>query len=98
MELLDEQKNDADILLLLTAQQNLMQFLNWAMTELYPYGKFNNSSASDAEHYHPGMYLWKKLNFSGRLEPPMYVEEPHYVIVRREYDPNEDLKKGKKNY
>ncbi|XP_058975336.1 uncharacterized protein LOC131801167 [Musca domestica] len=39
MELLDEQKTDADILLLLTAQQNLMQFLNWAMTELYPYGK-----------------------------------------------------------
>ncbi|XP_013110335.2 uncharacterized protein LOC106089109 [Stomoxys calcitrans] len=86
--------NNDDILLLLTAEQNLVQFLNWAMHELYPFEKFANVSEHGADHYHPGMFSWKKLNLSGRLEPPMYVEEPHYVIVRREYDADDDLKRG----
>lgn len=83
-----------DILLLLTAEQKLVQFLNWAMTELYPLGRFANDTGNGADYYHPAMYLWKKYNLSGLIEPPIYVEEPHYVIVRREYDPDEDLKKG----
>ncbi|XP_037812297.1 signal transducer and activator of transcription B isoform X2 [Lucilia sericata] len=49
-----------DIILLLTAEQNLIQFLSWALNELYPY------------------------------EPPLLVDEPRYVIVRREYDQSDD--------
>ncbi|KAM7363956.1 natalisin isoform 2-T2 [Cochliomyia hominivorax] len=30
--------NDDDIVLLLTAEQNLVKFLSWALAELYPYG------------------------------------------------------------
>lgn len=90
--------NDDDIVMLLTAEQNLIQFLSWALAELYPYGKFSNRTDNDeADYYHPGMYMWKKLNLSGRLEPPLLVEEPKYVIVRREYDQSDDndYKRGK---
>ncbi|XP_046804957.1 probable serine/threonine-protein kinase irlF isoform X1 [Lucilia cuprina] len=79
-----------DIILLLTAEQNLIQFLSWALNELYSYGKFSNITDNGADSYHPGMYMWKKLNLSGRLEPPLLVDEPRYVIVRREYDQSDD--------
>ncbi|KAM7363955.1 natalisin isoform 1-T1 [Cochliomyia hominivorax] len=83
--------NDDDIVLLLTAEQNLVKFLSWALAELYPYGKFaNRTDTPGAEFYHPGMYMWKKLNLSGRIEPPLLVDEPKYIITRREYDPNDD--------
>lgn len=84
--------------MLLTAEQNLIKFLSWALGELYPYGKFSNKTDNEgADSYHPGMYMWKKLNLSGRLEPPLLVEEPKYVIVRREFDQidDNDYKRGK---
>ncbi|XP_065354429.1 hybrid signal transduction histidine kinase L [Calliphora vicina] len=90
--------DDDDILLLLTAEQNLIRFLSWALRELYPYGKFTNVTANGADSYDPGTYMWKKLNLSGRLEPPLLVDEPRYVIVRREYDQSDedenDYKRG----
>ncbi|XP_067619352.1 uncharacterized protein natalisin [Eurosta solidaginis] len=89
----DNEDNNAsnDILVLLSGEQDVMKFLSWAMRHLYPYQHFANLSGGSAEYYHPGMYNWKKLNLSGRLEPPILVEEPHYVIVRRE-PLDEDMK------
>lgn len=84
-QLLNNINND-DIVLLLTAEQNLIKFLSWALSELYPFGKFANATTGDddsADFYHPGMYMWKKLNLSGRLQPPLLIEEPQYVIVRK---------------
>lgn len=26
--------------------------------------------------------IWSNLNLSGQLEWPLYVEEPHYVLIR----------------
>ncbi|XP_036234257.2 uncharacterized protein natalisin isoform X2 [Bactrocera oleae] len=74
-----------DILMLLSGEQDVMKFLSWAMEQLYPYQHFVRLNGSErAEYYHPGMFNWKKLNLSGHLEPPLMVEEPQYVIVRRE--------------
>ncbi|EDW81585.2 uncharacterized protein Dwil_GK10944 [Drosophila willistoni] len=81
----DEDESSNDVFMLLTGEQDLIKFLNWAMQRLYPYERFGgNLSESAAEFYHPGMFLWKKLNLSGHLEPPLIVDEPHYVLVRRE--------------
>ncbi|XP_050317801.1 uncharacterized protein LOC126751521 isoform X1 [Bactrocera neohumeralis] len=82
----DEDNNASnDILLLLSGEQDVMKFLSWAMQQLYPYQHFPQLNGSEgAEYYYPGMFNWKKLNLSGHLEPPLVVEEPHYVIVRRE--------------
>lgn len=74
-----------DILMLLSGEQDVIKFLSWAMEQLYPYQHFAQRNGSGhAESYYPGMFNWKKLNLSGHLEPPLVVEEPHYVIVRRE--------------
>ncbi|XP_053969865.1 uncharacterized protein LOC128871804 [Anastrepha ludens] len=91
----DEDTNAAnDILMLLNGEQDVMKFLSWAMQQLYPYQHFANKSGNGgAEYYHPGMFNWKKFNLSGHLEPPLLVEEPHYVIVRRE-QLEEDLQPG----
>ncbi|XP_020714015.1 uncharacterized protein LOC105664782 [Ceratitis capitata] len=92
----DEDNNaDNDILMLLNGEQDVMKFLSWAMQQLYTYqhlAQLSNGSGR-AESYHPGMFNWKKLNLSGHLEPPLSVEEPQYVIVRRE-QLDEDLTSG----
>ena len=98
-QLLNNINND-DIVLLLTGEQNLIKFLSWALSELYPFGKLTNDTASadSADFYHPGMYMWKKLNLSGRLQPPLLIEEPQYVIVRKDltaYD--EDNEENEEN-
>jgi len=31
-----------------------------------------------------GMQIWNSVNLSGKRERPLYVDEPQYVIVRRE--------------
>ncbi|XP_028896120.2 uncharacterized protein LOC114804018 isoform X2 [Zeugodacus cucurbitae] len=83
----DDEDNNAgnDILMLLSGEQDVMKFLSWAMEQLYPHQHFAQLNGSrQAEYYHPGMFNWKKLNLSGHLEPPLMVEEPNYVIVRRE--------------
>ncbi|BFF92906.1 uncharacterized protein DMAD_10856 [Drosophila madeirensis] len=81
----EEQTNSNEVFMLLTGEQDLIKFLRWAMQLLYPYERpEGNRSESAAEHYHPGMFLWKKLNLSGHLEPPLIVDEPQFVLVRRE--------------
>ncbi|SPP80274.1 uncharacterized protein LOC117583803 [Drosophila guanche] len=81
----EEQTNSNEVFMLLTGEQDLIKFLHWAMQLLYPYERpEGNRSESAAEHYHPGMFLWKKLNLSGHLEPPLIVDEPQFVLVRRE--------------
>ncbi|XP_034663893.1 uncharacterized protein LOC117898532 [Drosophila subobscura] len=81
----DEQTSSNEVFMLLTGEQDLIKFLHWAMQLLYPYERpEGNRSESAAEHYHPGMFLWKKLNLSGHLEPPLIVDEPQFVLVRRE--------------
>ncbi|XP_017046835.1 uncharacterized protein LOC108091949 [Drosophila ficusphila] len=80
----DEQNNN-EVFMLLTGEQDLIKFLHWAMQLLYPIQRpFANLSEGAAENYYPGMFLWKKLNLSGHLEPPLIVDEPQYVLVRRE--------------
>lgn len=86
----DEDDNVADepsneVFMLLTGEQDLIKFLHWAMQLLYPVQRApGNLSDGAAENYYPGMFLWKKLNLSGHLEPPLIVDEPQYVLVRRE--------------
>ncbi|XP_017100157.2 uncharacterized protein natalisin [Drosophila bipectinata] len=88
----DDDDEDADaednneVFMLLTGEQDLIKFLHWAMQLLYPYQQRPPGNLSDgaAENYYPGMFLWKKLNLSGHLEPPLIVDEPQYVLVRRE--------------
>ncbi|XP_026851234.1 uncharacterized protein LOC6588522 [Drosophila persimilis] len=81
----EEEKSSNEVFMLLTGEQDLIKFLHWAMKLLYPFERpEGNRSDSPAEHYHPGMFLWKKLNLSGHLEPPLIVDEPQFVLVRRE--------------
>ncbi|XP_017076687.2 LOW QUALITY PROTEIN: uncharacterized protein LOC108111666 [Drosophila eugracilis] len=81
----DEEQSNNEVFMLLTGEQDLIKFLHWAMQLLYPIQRpFGNLSDGAAENYHPGMFLWKKLNLSGHLEPPLIVDEPQYVLVRRE--------------
>lgn len=82
----EEGENNNEVFMLLTGEQDLIKFLHWAMQLLYPYQQRPTSNRSDgaAENYYPGMFLWKKLNLSGHLEPPLIVDEPQYVLVRRE--------------
>ncbi|KAL7728146.1 hypothetical protein ACLKA6_002279 [Drosophila palustris] len=90
-----------EVFLLLTGEQDLVKFLHWAMQLLYPHQQSDAKlDANDADFYHPGMFIWKKLNFSGHLEPPLIVDEPRYVLVRREkqnsdvsYQLGDELKK-----
>lgn len=87
-------RND-DVVLLLTAEQNLMQFLRWALSELYPYEwKLPDESDNGTNYYHSGKLGWDKLSLLGRLEPPLLVQEPHYVQVRRKFDRSDDYKRG----
>ncbi|XP_030371562.1 uncharacterized protein LOC115621876 [Scaptodrosophila lebanonensis] len=80
----DEDINN-EVLMLLHGEQDLIKFLHWAMKLLYPFQvPGGNLSESAADYYHPGMFIWKKLKLSGHLEPPLIVDEPRYVIVRRE--------------
>ncbi|XP_041452370.1 uncharacterized protein LOC111066525 [Drosophila obscura] len=80
-----EESNGNEVFMLLTGEQDLIKFLHWAMQLLYPFERpEGNRSESAAENYHPGMFLWKKLNLSGNLEPPLIVDEPQFVLVRRE--------------
>ncbi|EDV91513.1 GH17482 [Drosophila grimshawi] len=80
-----------EVFMLLTGEQDLAKFLHWAMVQLYPHQHPNdNLSASAAEFYHPGMFIWKTFNFSGHLEPPLIVDEPQYVLVRREKQDQKD--------
>jgi len=81
----DEEQGNNEVFMLLTGEQDLIKFLHWAMQLLYPLQRpLGNLSDGAAETYHPGMFLWKKLNLSGHLEPPLIVDEPQYVLVRRE--------------
>ncbi|XP_043652021.1 uncharacterized protein LOC122619268 isoform X1 [Drosophila teissieri] len=81
----DEEQSNNEVYMLLTGEQDLMKFLHWAMQLLYPIQRpSGNLSDGAAENYYPGMFLWKKLNLSGHLEPPLIVDEPQYVLVRRE--------------
>ncbi|EDV48885.2 uncharacterized protein Dere_GG16855 [Drosophila erecta] len=81
----DEEQNNNEVFMLLTGEQDLMKFLHWAMQLLYPIQRpLGNLSDGAAENYYPGMFLWRKLNLSGHLEPPLIVDEPQYVLVRRE--------------
>lgn len=82
---LNARDRNNEVFMLLTGEQDLAKFLHWAMQLLYP-SQFpaEGQGGSAAEFYHPGMYIWKKYNLSGHLEPPLIVEEPHYVLVRRE--------------
>ena len=98
LELLRENPNMSsnDVFMYLTGEHDIIRFLNWALSQLYPYEKFNLTKGGlDAEYYHPGMYIWKKLNLSGQIEPPMLIEEPHYIIVRKDHHLQEQLKTGK---
>ncbi|XP_060649608.1 uncharacterized protein LOC132786898 [Drosophila nasuta] len=87
-----------EVFLLLTGEQDLVKFLHWAMQLLYPHQHGANGGkldANSADFYHPGMFIWKKLNFSGHLEPPLIVDEPRYVLVRREkQNPKEGYQLG----
>ncbi|GBP08268.1 hypothetical protein EVAR_70857_1 [Eumeta japonica] len=69
-----------------------MQFLRWALSELYPSDKLTSAVANATSYNHPSMYTWNRLNLSGRLEPPLLVQEPHYVQVSRDND--YDYKRG----
>ncbi|XP_017002501.2 uncharacterized protein natalisin [Drosophila takahashii] len=95
----DEEQSNNEVFMLLTGEQDLIKFLHWAMQLLYPIQRpLGNLSDGAAENYHPGMFLWKKLNLSGHLEPPLIVDEPQYVLVRREklfdgYQLGEDVSK-----
>ncbi|XP_033167173.1 uncharacterized protein LOC117145576 isoform X1 [Drosophila mauritiana] len=95
----DEEQSNNEVFMLLTGEQDLMKFLHWAMQLLYPIERpLGNLSDGAAENYYPGMFLWKKLNLSGHLEPPLIVDEPQYVLVRREklfdgYQFGEDMSK-----
>ncbi|XP_070143312.1 uncharacterized protein natalisin isoform X2 [Drosophila kikkawai] len=81
----DEDENSNEVFMLLTGEQDLIKFLHWAMQLLYPIQRApGNLSDGAAENYYPGMFLWKKLNLSGHLERPLIVDEPQYVLVRRE--------------
>lgn len=81
-----------EVFLLLTGEQDIVKFLHWAMQLLYPHQNSDvKFDANDADFYHPGMFIWKKLNFSGHLEPPLIVDEPRYVLVRREDQNSEDI-------
>ncbi|XP_034487733.1 uncharacterized protein LOC117791909 [Drosophila innubila] len=80
-----------EVFLLLTGEQDLVKFLHWAMQLLYPQQHTDAKlDENAADFYHPGMFIWKKLNFSGHLEPPLIVDEPRYVLVRREKQNSED--------
>ncbi|XP_044314364.1 uncharacterized protein LOC108046386 isoform X2 [Drosophila rhopaloa] len=84
-EVADEDQSNNEVFMLLTGEQDLIKFLHWAMQLLYPIqSNMGNLSDGAAENYYPGMFLWKKLNLSGHLEPPLIVDEPQYVLVRRE--------------
>ncbi|XP_032294786.1 uncharacterized protein natalisin [Drosophila virilis] len=84
--------NNNEVFMLLTGEQDLVKFLHWAMQLLYPHQHpIDDLNGSAADFYHPGMFIWKKFNFSGHLEPPLIVDEPHYVLVRRE---KQNLKHG----
>ncbi|XP_016949966.1 uncharacterized protein LOC108024522 [Drosophila biarmipes] len=81
----DEEQRNNEVFMLLTGEQDLIKFLHWAMQLLYPLQRpLGNLSDGAADTYYPGMFLWKKLNLSGHLEPPLIVDEPQYVLVRRE--------------
>ncbi|XP_052834771.1 uncharacterized protein LOC128251702 isoform X2 [Drosophila gunungcola] len=81
----DEDQSNNEVFMLLTGEQDLIKFLHWAMQLLYPIqSPSGNLSDGAADNYYPGMFLWKKLNLSGHLEPPLIVDEPQYVLVRRE--------------
>jgi len=92
MDSMDGLKNgNNEVFLLLTGEQDLVRFLHWAMQQLYPQQHSDiKLDANAADFYHPGMFIWKKLNFSGHLEPPLIVDEPRYVLVRREKQNSED--------
>lgn len=81
-----------EVFMLLTGEQDLVKFLHWAMQLLYPHAQ--HAGPTGADFYHPGMFIWKKLNFSGHLEPPLIVDEPRYILVRREQNSKEDYKLG----
>ncbi|XP_055849607.1 uncharacterized protein LOC129914403 [Episyrphus balteatus] len=70
-------QNDDDILLHLSGDKDLYKFLEWTMEQL---GSVNSYNASGS--YYTGLNMWKK----GRRELPLYVEEPKYIVVRREPD------------
>lgn len=89
---LNLKNNNNEVFMLLTGEQDLVKFLHWAMQLLYPHQHpIDDLNGSAADFYHPGMFIWKKFNFSGHLEPPLIVDEPHYVLVRRE---KQNLKHG----
>lgn len=87
--------NNNEVFMLLTGEQDLVKFLHWAMQLLYPHTQ-HAAGASGADFYHPSMFIWKKLNFSGHLEPPLIVDEPRYILVRREQNSKDDYKLGGK--
>ncbi|ALC46596.1 CG34388 [Drosophila busckii] len=77
--------NNHEIFMLLTGEQDIVRFLHWAMKQMYSYKPSGfGLNPHSADFYHPGMFMWKKLNLSGHLEPPLIVDEPQYILVRRE--------------
>lgn len=84
--------NNNEVFMLLTGEQDLVKFLHWAMQLLYPHAQ--HVGPGGADFYHPGMFIWKKLNLSGHLEPPLIVDEPRYILVRREQNSKDDYKLG----
>ncbi|EDW24214.1 GL23508 [Drosophila persimilis] len=75
----EEEKSSNEVFMLLTGEQDLIKFLHWAMKLLAT----EASSDSPADTIIRDV-LWKKLNLSGHLEPPLIVDEPQFVLVRRE--------------
>uniref|UniRef100_A0A1A9VGH4 Uncharacterized protein n=1 Tax=Glossina austeni TaxID=7395 RepID=A0A1A9VGH4_GLOAU len=78
-------RSNDDIFLLLNAENSLIKFLTWALLQMYRTRDILDlNDLTSADNYDPTMFLWKKLNSSGQLEPPLMVDEPYYVIVRRQ--------------
>ncbi|KAL9898547.1 natalisin isoform 1-T1 [Glossina fuscipes fuscipes] len=78
-------RSNDDIFLLLNAESSLIKFLTWALLQMYrTRDLLDLNDLTSADNYDPTMFLWKKLNSSGQVEPPLIVDEPYYVIVRRQ--------------
>uniref|UniRef100_A0A1B0B8D0 Uncharacterized protein n=1 Tax=Glossina palpalis gambiensis TaxID=67801 RepID=A0A1B0B8D0_9MUSC len=81
----ESMRSNDDIFLLLNAESSLIKFLTWALLQMYrTRDLLDLNDLTSADNYDPTMFLWKKLNSSGQVEPPLIVDEPYYVIVRRQ--------------
>uniref|UniRef100_A0A1A9ZTH9 Natalisin n=1 Tax=Glossina pallidipes TaxID=7398 RepID=A0A1A9ZTH9_GLOPL len=81
----ESMRSNDDIFLLLNAENSLIKFLTWALLQMYrTRDLLDLNDLTSADNYDPTMFLWKKLNSSGQLEPPLMVDEPYYVIARRQ--------------